>query len=318
MKILMFGRGVIATQYGWALEKAGNTVEFYVRPGRAAEYGPTVKLDIRDARRNRRGEPVVDIWPTVLREDLDAHHDYDLIIVSVHHDKFAEAVTYLAPRIGAATLLVFNNLASDPRRAISGLPSDQVVWGFPGAGGGFDDTGTLKGGFTRFVFFGTLGTEQTERDKAVRELFRRAGFSISGSRDFASWLLFHFIMDTAFGVQSVRAGGVSGLMDSWYHIHQMLLGIRALLPLLRARGGRVEPSLFRIVLRLPVSLTALLMWKTAFRRGSMGRHLMEAAAVSHAVTSEFRVYPRDALAEAHRLGVSLPWLEAARPLFELR
>jgi len=40
MKILMFGRGVISVIYGWALEKAGHTVEFYVRPGRAAQYGP--------------------------------------------------------------------------------------------------------------------------------------------------------------------------------------------------------------------------------------------------------------------------------------
>ena len=31
MKILMFGRGVISTQYGWAFEKAGHTVEFYRR-----------------------------------------------------------------------------------------------------------------------------------------------------------------------------------------------------------------------------------------------------------------------------------------------
>lgn len=31
MKILMIGRGVISTQYGWALEQAGNDVTFYVR-----------------------------------------------------------------------------------------------------------------------------------------------------------------------------------------------------------------------------------------------------------------------------------------------
>lgn len=31
MKILVFGRGVIGSQYGWALENAGHTVDFYVR-----------------------------------------------------------------------------------------------------------------------------------------------------------------------------------------------------------------------------------------------------------------------------------------------
>ena len=50
MKILMFGRGVISTLYGWALEKAGNEVDFYVRPGRAADFGSSVDVDIRDGR----------------------------------------------------------------------------------------------------------------------------------------------------------------------------------------------------------------------------------------------------------------------------
>ena len=35
MRILMFGRGVIATIYGRVLHAAGHDVEFYVRPGRA-------------------------------------------------------------------------------------------------------------------------------------------------------------------------------------------------------------------------------------------------------------------------------------------
>jgi ketopantoate reductase len=38
MKILMFGQGVISVLYGWALEKAGHTVEFYVRPDRPVQY----------------------------------------------------------------------------------------------------------------------------------------------------------------------------------------------------------------------------------------------------------------------------------------
>ena len=33
MRILFFGRGVIGTQYAWAYENAGHTVEIYVRDG---------------------------------------------------------------------------------------------------------------------------------------------------------------------------------------------------------------------------------------------------------------------------------------------
>ena len=56
MKILVFGRGVIATVYGWALERAGHDVEFYVRPV-GDEIGVTVvesgfaSLDLPEALR---------------------------------------------------------------------------------------------------------------------------------------------------------------------------------------------------------------------------------------------------------------------------
>lgn len=59
MKILMFGRGAIATIYGWALHHAGHEVEFYVRPGRAATYGDAVDLDLIDTRRRVWGQRVV-------------------------------------------------------------------------------------------------------------------------------------------------------------------------------------------------------------------------------------------------------------------
>ena len=59
MKILMFGRGVISTLYGHALEMSGHSVEFYVRPGRITEYGPRLSVNILDARTKFSGVPVV-------------------------------------------------------------------------------------------------------------------------------------------------------------------------------------------------------------------------------------------------------------------
>jgi len=56
VKILLFGRGVITILYGWTFEKAGHNVTFYVRPGRSAEYGSHVHLDVLDARRGTQGK----------------------------------------------------------------------------------------------------------------------------------------------------------------------------------------------------------------------------------------------------------------------
>ena len=114
MKILMFGRGVISTQYGWAFEKATHTVEFYVRPGRKAEYGSTVTLNILDARKKLRGASIRVEWPITMVEDFNANHDYDLIIVSVQHYQFNKVAEFLSDKVGRATLLLFNNFWEEP------------------------------------------------------------------------------------------------------------------------------------------------------------------------------------------------------------
>lgn len=82
MKILIFGRGAIATLYGWAFTRAGHQVEYFVRPGRAAEYGSVLQVDILDCRYKRRGERVSENLQTSLREDLPKNHDFDLILLA--------------------------------------------------------------------------------------------------------------------------------------------------------------------------------------------------------------------------------------------
>lgn len=94
MKILMFGRGVISVLYGWALQKAGNTVEFYVRPGKIEQYGPKIPLEILDARSTFAGQLTRESWPISMRETLPPDHDYDLIFVSVQHYHFAKVAQF--------------------------------------------------------------------------------------------------------------------------------------------------------------------------------------------------------------------------------
>ncbi|BCJ55963.1 hypothetical protein Asp14428_74380 [Actinoplanes sp. NBRC 14428] len=170
MKILMFGRGAIATIYGWALEQAGHEIEFYVRPGRAATYGNTIDLDLRRLRRR-----VVQKWPVRYREELAPDHDFDLIVLSLPHHSLPEATAFLAPRLGNATVLIFGNLWAEPLTAIGTLPADRTAWGSPQAGGGFDPDGVLRGNLLPTVLFGTLGQPPTDRELSVRRAFREAG-----------------------------------------------------------------------------------------------------------------------------------------------
>lgn len=313
MKILMFGRGVIATQYGWALEKTGNTVEFYVRPGRVALYGPTVSLDILDARTDAKGDAVKLTWSPQLREELSPDNDYDLIIVSVRHDKVSEAAAFLGPRVGRATVLVFGNLWAVPRVAAAPLPWSQIVWGFPGAGGGFDAKGTLRGGLMKVVFFGTMGAALTDRDRAVRNLFTAAGFSVSEQKNFQAWLWHHFILDAGFAYASLIAGGAGKVPESPRALRGMILVVRELLPLIRARGIKLSP-LAIVPFQLPLWLLGFALQK-ALAKGTLARAIMETGD-SPAIQRELKLYVRDALAKAKRLGVRAALLGSLEPLLQ--
>lgn len=311
MKILMFGRGVIAAIYGWALAQAGHDVTYYVRPGRAAEYGPTLRLDLLDARRKLRGEPVhADLRPRYV-EHLDGGHDYDLVVLSVQHYRFAEAAAFLGPRLGNATVLVFNNLWVEPLDAVAPFPADQVAWGFPGAGGGFAPDGTLRGALLPVVFFGTIDRPMTDRERAVRAVFRDAGFKLSEQPDFRGWLWLHLIQNAGLHAQVLQLGSLERMIGSPRAAREALLNVRELLPLVAARGidlGRHRADV--LPLSVPAALTApVLAW--------LFGHFPPVNRVftAHANPEELRAICRDTLAEARRLGVAVPRLEAASAAF---
>ena len=313
MKILMFGRGVIATIYGRALEQAGHDIEFYVRPGRAAAYGDAVDLDLLDMRRRVWGRRVVEKWPVRYREALAPDHDFDLIVLSVPHHRLTEATAFLSPRVGQATVLVFGNLWTEPSAAIGALPVEQIAWGFPQAGGGFGADGVLRGALLPSVVFGTLGRPPTDRERAVRQAFRKAGLRLKEQPDFRGWLWTHFVSDAGLFSQGLRLGSLSKLAGATGDLREGLLAGRELLPLLQARGidlrrHRGGARLFRAPTWLTAPALAWLTAHVALARVSLAAH-------SDPDSEEPRAVCRDVLAEARRLGVPVPRLEAAEPYF---
>ncbi len=311
MKILMFGRGVISVLYGWALEKAGHTIEFYVRPGRASQHGSTVALNIIDARKSLIGKEVHEIWPIRMREDLPTDHDYDLIILSVQHYHFDEAAAFLGPRTGKATVLVFNNFWTEPQQATSLFPASQLAWGFPQAGGGFGADGVLSGAIYGKVVLGTFLAAPSPRERTVRELFSEAGFGIDEQHDFRSWLFVHFALDCAVETEGLKAGSMAKMVASSKHRREAILNMRELVPLLAARSVDLKgQASYLTPFRLPPWLIGSIM--------GLVPKLVKPIRVmlnAHSNTEELRATCRDVAAEAQRLGVKLPRLEAASSLY---
>jgi len=306
MRILMFGRGVIATIYGRAFAAAGHDIEFYVRPGRAAEYGDEVRLDWIDGRRKPFGRRVRESFRTTLRESLEPSDGFDLVVLSVGHHRLAEAAAFLAPRIGSATVLVLGNVWQEPLAAVAPLTADRVVFGFPQAGGGFGSDGVLSAALLPSVVVGASGPEPTRREQQVRSAFRQAGLAVRLQNDMRGWLWLHFVADAGMFSQALRSGSLANMAGDRRAFRGAFRTTRELLPLLEARG--VDMSRHRGALlpfRMPSVIATASAWITALV--PMARLSLEAHTDPHA--EEALAVLADTAREARRLDIPIPLLE---------
>jgi 2-dehydropantoate 2-reductase len=314
VRIALIGRGAVASLYGWALEKAGHDVELYVRPGRAATYSSPVGLDVSDTRRTGLPARTLESWAPRYRETLTPEDGFELIVLSVPHHQVGEAAAFLAPRLGDATVLMFSNLWQDPTSAAEPLPPGQVVWGFPQAGGSFDDTGTLRGALLRTPIFGQISTRPTWRDATVRDAFREAGFRIREQDDLRGWLLLHTVVDAALYSQALPLGSMADLVGDTARLRHAMITARELLPVLEARDVDLRRHR-RTTSALRAPLLSAVAMSLATRYVPVARRSLEAHSDPHA--REPRIVCRDVLAEARRLDIPTPRLAAAERYFDL-
>lgn len=308
MKILVYGRGVISSQYAWVFEQAGHEVTFYVRPGRKAEWGETLRLEIHDLRKGLKGNLVSRDWPVTLVEEIPERNDYDLFLVSVNTHQFPAVVEHIASRAGKATVLFFNNIWDEPYRVVAPIPVDQVVWGFPFAGGGFDTGDTLRGGFLGMVALGRDPGVASPREDLVRSLFSQAGIKTSLQKDMKRWLWNHYIVNAAMEGALAKAGSFTKLFESREALREIVLNLRELLPLLRARGTKPDASC-RVLGGLPAGLVAWLFKNVVFKPGSAAYRMI---APAH---PPIGFIAKDVVATAEKLGVAVPRMtELARML----
>ncbi len=307
MKILIFGRGVIGTQYAWAFENAGHTVEFYVREGRKEQYGSYVNLELWDARHNKK-ERIIKKWPIVMHEEIKKDHDYDLILMSINPEQVSNAVKHLAPHVGNATVLFFSNIWQDPRLAVHSIPRSQMVYGFPGAGGGFEGN-TLYGGLYKTVQFGTFESEPTKRDLEVRKLFSQAGFKIMVQKDVKSWLWNHFIFNAAMEVEVLKSGSFAKVLSSREALDGLGRNLKDMIPVLKAKGSKLD-FLTKVLGGLPPRVIGFLMSHVIFSPKSMPYALMEHNhyKVGYAVS--------EVISDARKYGIKVPRLNEVESLIK--
>lgn len=261
MRILFFGRGVISTQYAWAFEKAGHTVEFYVRKGRKETIGSSIELEMWDARRGK--QLIKESWNVKLHEELSPN--YDLIIVSVNTEQLPEAAQLLSTVAGTTPVLLFNNVWQDLKSSISPLSMNNVVFGFPGAGGGIADN-RLRGGFLKMVFLEKprAGTEPI--NQLVKECFESAHFKISWIKDMQSWLWNHFAMNAAMETEVLKRGSFPAIMNHSDSFANVGKHMREMVPVLKARGAKSDMILL-LLTKIPQGDSRHAFSQVYFRKG---------------------------------------------------
>jgi len=179
MKICVVGAGVIGTIYGSVLAAAGNDVTHYVRPGTSATLRAGVDINLFDARGEAPTESTTRYAPPVV-EQLDANDPFELILASVRHDQLPTLLPVLVNGAGDAEILLFGNLWSsfDPIDAV--LPG-RYPWGFPVAGGGFDD-GRLEAALLATVRLGDPSGVAAHRLESIGRVFDPCGLSVHSTK----------------------------------------------------------------------------------------------------------------------------------------
>ncbi|MGG4144264.1 2-dehydropantoate 2-reductase N-terminal domain-containing protein [Paenibacillus algorifonticola] len=299
MRILFFGRGVISTQYAWAFEKAGHTVEFYVRKGRKETFGSNIELEMWDARRGK--QLIKESWNVKLHEEMSPN--YDLIIVSVNTEQLPEAAQLLSTAAGNTPVLIFNNVWQELKSSISPLSMNNVVFGFPGGGGGIADN-RLRGGFLKMLFLEKprVGTEHI--NGKVKELFESAHFKINWIKDMQNWLWNHFAMNAAIETEVLKMGSFPALMNHSDSFANVGKNMREITPVIKARGAKID-TISLLLTKIPPALLGTLFNKVIFAKGSLPRLFIE----YNNSKAGFAVL--EVVREAKKLGIPLPRLTVA-------
>ncbi len=258
MQVLVFGAGPLGSLYGHLLHEAGVDVTLLARGARyewLSENGLVLRNEVTGENASSR----IKLINTLAPEDR-----YNLAIVLIRRNKLTPVFETLASCPNILNILFMGNNALGFTDYLSALPRERVLFGFPGAGGGFRehivhyaDRETLKGK-QRPVILGEIDGIQSDRLSSIKGLFESAGVPVDMPPNIDGWLRYHVAL-------------VSPLVGALYKHHcdnyALARDGEAIRMLVRAadEGAKVlnalgfkksEPSEFKLMKWLPEFMSA--------------------------------------------------------------
>ena len=324
MKVLIIGRGVVGTIYGWALSKAGIDVTHVVRHSVFKPGLPgTVTLDLLDLRPGYPKHARVTYSPKTITEiglagstgSTGPAGGFDLVIVATKHYQAVEAIRQYLPDVLRAVFLLFTANWEGTEEIDRLLPRSSMLWGYSASSGGPDAQGVLVATVSPSVRFGMLEGSDPEKFKAVTELFQRAGFTLDIKPNIIEWLWVHHAINAGGIGIALWAGGIAEATRSFKTMKLGVLAVREALDVAAVRGVDLKhyPDA-KSILNMPAWLAGLA-GVYGIRFTEKGRRLLRASHFTHS-PEEMKRYYFDVLNTGEKLGVAMPHLSALRERIE--
>ena len=207
MRTLIFGAGPLGILYAHLLHEAGVDVTILAR-GARFELIEKRKLDLVNGFSAERAIPGFKVTDHLSQDD-----NYDLVVVLVRKNKIPSVLETLGecPRLTNILFMGNNVLGFDAY--LERIPAENVLFGFPGAGGGWDgdtleyvDREAAKEDRMP-IRIGEFDGVQRERTAMIRDLFQGAGIPVEVVDDIDGWLKYHAAFVVPIGMAIYRHNG---------------------------------------------------------------------------------------------------------------
>ena len=276
MNVLIIGLGVIGSTYGYLFQKAGHTVEHYLRTGSPKASIKQLKVNLLDGRKDSKGSSETDIYQV----NPYSRKKYDFIFVSVPSGGIADVVRSLDAEGISGTILLCCGIWED-RAYVDGIMQGRdYIFGYPVAGGNIADETLNCCVFDHFML------ERKERSRIpdyeqLLSLFASCNVKSEQPYDMLEWIWLHMAINAAvvsvagkYGSIDDTAGSAEALMNSSAKLAEAVRAIRQTSGIVAAKG--VDLRHYRNELwayKLPTFLSAPMM-KRMFRNNLLTRKIM--------------------------------------------
>jgi 2-dehydropantoate 2-reductase len=202
MRTLIFGAGPLGILYAHLLHEASVDVTILAR-GATFELIEKRKLDLVNGFNGERAIPGFKVIDHLSEDD-----NYDLVVVLVRKNKIPSVLETLGECSKLANILFMGNNVLGFDAYLEKLPAEKVLFGFPGAGGGWDgdaveyvDREAAKEDRMP-IRIGEIDGVQRERTVMIRALFEGAGIAVEVVDDIDGWLKYHaaFVVPIGMGI----------------------------------------------------------------------------------------------------------------------